>query len=240
MCKSGESKQGEDTMKKMMLLAAACAMVAAPSALMADTVTSVNVVGYYTVDIPAGGLALVAPVLESMQAGTIVDIDGGKLPNGAQAYIWDRTIPGYLNLTKDTRGNWTGAGVTNVILRGQTVWIRPNAATNVLLTLMGEVPGVYNLAGTTTVANIAGTDAVGYAYPVDIRWTNTVLSADLPNGSALYVWDITTQLYRNFNKDTRGNWTGTGVGTLDIKAGQGFWVTTPSPLTWIETVPYDL
>lgn len=227
-------------MKKMLLVSAASALFVAGSALaQSETVTSVNVVGYMTVTIPTNGLALITPVVESFDPGTIEDLDNGQLPNGADAYIWNSG--GYLKVSKDTRGNWTGSATTNIILRGDAVWIAPNNATaDTTFTMMGEVPGAYNAAATTTVANISGTDAVGYSYPVDILWTNTALSSQLPNGSDLYIWNLGTQGYNKFSKDTRGNWTGSGISTLEIKTGEAFWVTTSTPLDWDETVPYDL
>jgi len=104
---------------------------------------------------------------------------------------------------------------------------------------MGEVPSEFNLAGTTTVANIQGTDAVGYAYPIDILWTNTTLAQALPNDSAIHIWKLETQDgYSTYTKSSRAGWA-TAAG-LVIKAGQGFWVTTPALLDWEEVEPYDL
>jgi len=227
-------------MKKMMLLAAACAMVAAPAVMLADTpVTSVNVVGYYSVTIPANGLGLVTPVLESFGSGNILDLDSnGQFPNGSAIYIWDRAASGYAIAQKSARGTWSGA-TTNLILRGDAVWIRPGGTNSTTLTFMGEVPGAYNSAGTTTLFGIDATDAVGYSYPIDVAFTNTSLYSLLPNNSALFVWDIATQGYLPFNKSARGAWNAE-ANSLVLKAGHAFWVRTPSPIDWMETVPYEL
>jgi len=223
-------------MKKMMLVAAACAMVAAPSALFAqdDPVTSVNVVGYYSVTIPNNGIALVTPVLDNMEGATLQELVGNQLPGGSEAFIWDRVNKGYIPATL-SRGNWTA---TNVILRGDAIWLRPSANSGPqTVTFMGEVPSENNNASTTTVHNISGIDAVGYAYPVDKVWTETSLAAAVPNASELLVWNIETQGYETFTK-SRGAWT-TPAG-YEIKAGQGFWIRTADPVDWVEGIPYDL
>lgn len=225
-------------MKKMMLVMAAGALFAASAVQsQADTVTSVNVVGYYSVTIPSNGVALVTPVLEDFGAGTVADLIGDQLPSGSSVYIWDRSLNGYVSAGK-TRSGWTGTGAANVLLRGDAIWlVPPKDNTQRTVTFMGEVPGSYNLAETTTVYSISGADAVGYAYPVDVLWTNTTLAQALPTGASLYTWDTVSQGYLNFGK-TRSGW-GT-ANALTIKAGQGFWVVTSTPIDWQEVAPYDL
>ena len=225
-------------MKKMLLVMAAAALVAGDRVqAQSETVTSVNVVGYYSVTIPANGAALVTPVLESFGSGNVTDLIGDQLPSGSTVFIWDRLSSGYISANK-TRSGWAGAGATNLILRGDAVWlVPPKDGQARTVTFMGEAPGSYNLAATTTVHNISGADAVGYSYPTDIMWTNTSLAAQLPVGAVVFTWNLSTQEYQSFNK-TRSGW-GTGA-SLQIKAGQAFWVSTAVPLDWQEVVPYDL
>ncbi len=221
-------------MKKMMLVAAACALVAAPSILSADTVTSVNVVGYYSVTIPNNGLALVTPVLEGLDGATIADLVGEQLPVGSNAILWNRETKSYV-FGGRTRSGWS---MTNVILRGDAFWLRPAADTGPhTVTFMGEVPAAYNMAQETVVDNIQGTDAVGYAYPVDIIWTNTTLAQVVPTGSNLIIWDLDSQSYTFYGK-TRSGWS--TPPSFEIKAGQGFWIRSTDPVDWEEEVPYTL
>ncbi len=222
-------------MKKMLLVMAAAALVVGDRVqAQSETVTSVNVVGYYSVTIPANGIALVTPVLESFGAATLQDLVGDQLPVGSQAFIWDRETKGYVT-TGRTRAGW---GSTKIIMRGDAVWLRAPAGTGAhTITFMGEAPGDYNAAGTTTVENISGIDAVGYAYPADIIWTNTALSSAAPVGSQLLVWNITTQGYETYGR-TRAGWS-TPAG-YTIKAGQGFWIRSATPVDWTEEVPYSL
>ena len=58
-------------MKAMSVAMVAAVLLSTLGAHAGDTVTSVNVVGYYSVTIPADGLALITPVLESFQPNTI-------------------------------------------------------------------------------------------------------------------------------------------------------------------------
>jgi hypothetical protein len=229
------TKRGEEEMKKMLLVSAASALFVAGSALaQSETVTSVNVVGYHSVTIPNNGLALVTPVLESFDPGTIGDLVGSQVPGGTEAFIWDRVSNTYITDSLG-RGGW---GSTNIILRGDAVWLKPPAESgDVTVTFMGEVPASYNAAGTTTVTSISGLDAVGYSYPVDVLWTNTALAAALPGGAEVFVWNLTNQTYDTYSKG-RGGW---GVGdSLVIKAGMAFWVNGADPTDWTEEAPYTL
>lgn len=226
-------------MKKMMLVMAAATLVAGATVqAQSETVTSVNVVGYYSVTIPANGIALVTPVLESFDAGTVADIFGDQLPNNSTIFIWDRIQNTYRQATRTARGGW-GTGGTNLILRGDGVWVVPaKLGTPTTITFMGEVPGKANQAETSTVANIAGVDAVGYTYPTDIAWSNTALYTQLGVNSSIHVWDIDLQKYNTYTRTSRGGWG--AAASLTIKAGHAFWVSPVAPMDWQEVAPYDL
>ena len=225
-------------MKRMMLVAAACAMVTSPSALLADSVESVNVVGYYTVTIPANAQALLTPVLEDMDGATVADLFA-DLPVGASVSVWDREIKAYVSAQRTSRGGW-GVIEDRVVLRGDAVFVSPNTVEDFDLTFMGEVPGAYNLAATTTVHNIDVVDAVGYAYPIDVAWSNTTLYTDLAVNSGISLWDVETQAYVSYQKTSRGGWGAFENGV--IKAGTAFWVgpTNVETIDWVEEVPYEL
>lgn len=234
-----QTKQGEEEMKKMMLVMAAGAMLTAAVAH-ADTVTSVNVVGYYSVTIPAGKLALVTPVLESFEPGTLQDLIGDQLPAGSSVHVWDRASTSYrtVNYLGFPTPSWSD---TNLILRGDALWIQPSGATEQTVTFMGEVPGNYNAAGTTTVFNVDGADAVGYSYPVDMLWTNTAIAQAAPAVSTVHFWDITNGTWNTFNYAAPPFGSGWGgANSKVIKAGEAFWVETSSTIDWTETAPYDL
>lgn len=231
-------------MKKIMLVMATVLVAGSYVLANSTTVTSVNVVGYYQVTIPANGAALITPILEPMNdaVGTIADLLGpDALPANTRAYIWDREIKDYVSATRGARGGWGGDDPNRIILRGDAVWIVPPASEQpTTVTIMGDVPGDYNYAATTTVANISGTDAVGYAYPVSLNWTNSTLAQSLPNNSRLYIWDMDLQDYESFTKGARSGWN--TPESFEIPAGTGFWVTAPEVdfPDWDQVVPYDL
>ena len=231
-----ETNEEERSMKKLSVAMVAAVLVMALNVMAQDTVTSVNVVGYYDVVIPPDGIALITPVLESFNEGTLEDIIGDQLPVGSLAWIWDRGTKGYVGSGRSARGGWSG---TNVILRGDAVWVKPpvGSGTNTI-TLLGEVPGQSNAGETTTVHNISGIDAVGYAYPTDVVWTNTSLAQAAPVGSGLYIWNMVGGSYDTFGKSSRGGWS-TPAG-FTIGAGQGFWIRSTTPIDWEEVMPYEL
>ncbi len=234
-------------MKKMLLTMAAVAMVAGDPMAWAQsqTVTSVNVVGYYSVTIPAGKLALVTPVLESFNQGTVADLIGNQLPVNSAIWIWDRENKEYKSGSYiSVRGgapSWTGAAVTFTnLVRGDAFWV--SASTDgtkeqYSINVLGEVPYNYNDGEASSVAYIDVADAVGYPYPIDIEWTSTKLSEE-PAISTLYIWDVEEQKYTSVSRNPRsGEWLASPI----IKAGSAFWVTgSGSGLVWDETVPYSL
>ncbi len=226
-------------MKKMLLVMAAGTLFAAGTAqAQSETVTSVNVVGYYSVTIPANRLALVTPVLESFGSGNLDELVGQQVPVGSKIYVWDRVNKNYIISTPNAiTKKWN---YTNTLVRGDVFWIKPlTNGISYTITMMGEVPGTYNSAGTTTVANVTGTDAVGYTYPIDIAWTNTTLSVAAGKGATMYIWNASTGSYTIYTSNLiTGNWN-TPAGFL-IKAGEAFWIKPKVPLDWIEEVPYDL
>lgn len=201
---------------------------------LAQDVTSVNVVGFNKVAIGPGQYAFLALPFESFGDATLEDLVGDQLPQNSAAYIWDRVSKTFVPSSR-TKFGWSG---TNVIHRGDGFWLR-NASTTTTnyVSLMGEVPAAYNNSATTTVAGISGVDAVGYAYPTDVTWTNTTLSQQVPQNAALYVWDEVTQQLVAFSKTKFGWSTPPGY---SIKAGRAFWISTTTPVDWSEVAPYNL
>jgi hypothetical protein len=224
-------------MKKMLLVMAAAALVAGDRVqAQSETVTSVNVVGYYTVTIPANGAALVTPVLDTFDGVTVKELLGDQIPGGV-VYIWSRTNSQYVIAQYDEfDGNWAGAGASKTLMRGDALWVvPPKDGSPHTVAMMGEVP-----ADSTSQVLTVGKDAVGYSYPVDIEWTATQLAKDAPYGSILYLWNMNTSTYSIYQKDEfEEAWT-TPAG-LKIKAGEAFWIVMPTTFAgWTEPKPYTL
>lgn len=224
-------------MKKMMLVMAAASLVVGSSVwAQSETVTSVNVVGYYSVTIPANSAALITPVLETLDGATIKELLGNQIPGGL-IYIWSRTNANYVTAEyNEFSEQWEGAAANKTLLLGDALWVvPPKDGTPHTITMMGEVP----TNSTTQVQNV-GKDAVGYAYPIDIEWTSTQLAQDAPYGSLLYIWNMQTSAYLTYEKDAFvEGWT-TPPG-LKIKQGEAFWIMMPSTFPgWTEIKPYTL
>jgi len=219
-------------MKKMWTAVMVVGFIAAVVAI-GQEVTSVNAVGFNKIPIGPGKLALVTLNFESFGDASLNDLVGDQLPTGSRAFIWDRSQnpSAYVTALK-TRGGWSA---TNLIYRGDAFWLyNAGTATN-SVSFMGEVPYTYNNGATTTVFNITGFDAAGYAYPTDVVWTNTTLSAQMGTGDRIFLWNGNG--YDTYLK-TRGGWQ-TPVG-LTIPAGSAFWVNTTATIDWTEVAPYDL
>jgi hypothetical protein len=245
------NKQGEEKMKKMMLVAAACAMVVAPSAILADTVTSVNVVGYLTVTVEPGKLALLSAPLLSFDGSSISALLGNQLPDGSQVYFWNRSkspAPGYDIASYQSAPpfvltpSWGGAH-TNVIMAGDGFFVKtPASASTTTITLMGEIPAIGNDSGTNVLTNLDGLNVVSYSFPVDVVFTNTTLAAN-SNVQQIYTWDQENQTYIIYSRQSAGfpvipfsgAWPS---GSPTISAGRAFWVRTASSLDWSEVAPY--
>lgn len=224
-------------MKRTCLLFLVICFAATMAMAATNEVTSVNAVGYITVTVPSNGYALTALNFEPVGTNdlTMGDLVGDQLPVGSVAYIWSIPQKTYLIETR-TRSGWG----TNVVDRGAGFWLQlPGAvATTAQYTVrfLGEVPDS-TVCATTTTYNITGIDAVGYAYPCDILWTNTSLAINGTVGDVIYLWDTAITNYQIYTK-TRGGWS-TPDG-FKITPDVGFWYQTTATQNWEETVPYDL
>lgn len=223
-------------MKKALVALLAIAMVASLS-FAQDEVKSVNVVGFNKVAAPGQKLVLTSVTFESFSGSTLEDLVGDQLPVGSVAYIWNRQTKGYDPASRTLRGGWVS---TTPILRGDAFWLRssdPEGTTNVV-SFMGEVPDDYNDSKTNTIPGITGLDAIAYAFPVDIAWTNTTLATAMGTGDLLYIWDDANRTYQSYSKTLRGGWS-SAAGVV-LKAGRAFFVNTASSIDWTEIAPYEL
>jgi len=200
---------------------------------MAEDVTSVNVVGFNKIAIGPGKLALVTLPFESFGDSTLQDLVGDQLPVGSSAFIWDRATKSYISAGR-TKAGWS---TTDVIYRGDGFWLKNGGVATNFVSFMGEVPAEYNNAATTTIAQLTGINAVGYAYPTDVVWTNTTLSQASVVGDSLFLWDEVAQTYQSYGK-TKAGWN-TPAG-LTISAGRAFWIKTTATIDWTEVAPYSL
>lgn len=226
-------------MKKAWTTVLVLGLIATVVAIGAE-VTSVNAVGFTKIDIEPGKLVLVSPVFESFTDQTVAGIVGDQLPTGSKAYIFDRATGDYLTSTKQkgTTG-WDGPG-TNMLFRGDALWLKNAGLATESVSMMGEVPYDYNGGKTSTVYGILGVDAVGYAFPTDVVWTNTTLSAAMGSGDRVYIFNEGTGGFDSYPK-AKGTapWSSAPAG-LTIEAGRAFFVKTANSIDWTEVAPYNL
>ena len=205
-------------------------------AMAATNVTSVNAVGYNSVDVKPGKFVLVCLPFETFDDSNLQNIIGDQLPESSNAYIWDRVNTNYITATLARGGVWD---TTNLILRGDAFWLKTSSSTvTSTVTFLGEVPEEYNNAATTTVYSIGAPDAVGYAYPTDIEWTNTTLALGAAENDKMYFWNEGSQNYTTLTKARGGAWDA----NVTIPAGRAFWFmkNDGSHVDWEEIVPYTL
>lgn len=226
-------------MKKIVVIALGLALVA--SVCQAQTqVLSRNAVGYVKLTVRSNTLFVARNDFEGLAATLVIsNAIGDQLPANSQILIWNKVSQAWRAPITKTAFGWGGGG-TNPLPRGEAFFIRlpasvPSNSYDVFF--MGEVPDRNQPSGTGTTYNIyPGLNLTADAFPVSRKWTSTVMSVQLPVNSQLLIWNETNQSYNTPITKTAFGW---GVGnTLTIEPGVGFWVRSPSAVTFSETKPY--
>jgi len=209
------------------------ALIAAAIAIGQD-VTSVNAVGFNKITIGPGKLALVTLNFESFGDSTLEDLIGHQLVRG-KVYVWNRVAKEYIPASIGKDGKWS---YTNIIHRGDAFWIKNEDTATNSVSFMGEVPYTYNNSATATVYNLSGVEAVGYAYPVDMTWTNTTLSKE-STVKTMYYYNETAGGYDIYSRGKTG-WNTPNA--FAIPAGRAFWIklSDGASVDWTEVAPYSL
>lgn len=208
------------TLKIFAILAVACFSQA--------QTTSDNIVGYAKVTVNGGELNLVA-LNFTPSSGTVADIIGDQLPVGSTIHIWNKETGIYDTVNKLGRGGW-GAATINL---GDAFWLQPSGSSSHEVILSGDV----NTAATNSSTIAAGIEATGLFFPVETTFGATDLSAALPVGSTIHIWDNASQSYDTYNKLGRGGWG--SAASVVVGPTTGFWVQTVDSLTWDETRPFN-
>lgn len=238
-------------MKKMSAVIASLCVLSAAAAMAVDPVYSVNAVGYESVAVETGKMALLRMDFFGVnQATTVSNLFGRSLPLGTKAYFWNGVgydIEEYKRYY--TSGNWAtnwrpGTYTVDV---AEAFWVKiptGGVQSSYSVTMSGEVPGGSTLPSNTVSIGV-GLNMVGYSYPASIAWTNTALSKVAVVNDKLYLWNgIGYDIYTYSRKYTSGAWvTNWGVGTnVVLSPGQGFWysrITNAPAYDWTENKPYN-
>jgi hypothetical protein len=217
----------------------------------AQSVYSLNAVGYINVTLEPGFNMITCPLIASPDntIGTVLNNSTGSL-DGNNVYFYSSSTGLY---TEDSarpvgvaRGNTTNAdgwanNGTNVLSPGVACWFQNNQTTNIVVTFVGIVP-----SGSMTNVLGAGFNMVGSVVPVsgDIV-SNTISSFTNYNiGDDLFTFDPASQTYTTYHIVTAGgrgggtgynnNWN-PGDATLATDY-QGFWYqnNVGTPVNWVE------
>ena len=224
-------------MKKLMSLVA-LAVVGSVVAASAQEVLSANAVGYVKRTVPAGGLQIVSVPFDNIASDTGTYKFGetqiaNDLPQGSRVMFWYEDSQVWSGGAKGAKG-WA-AGQANYELKpGEAFFIKNATDADLEVTAAGEVPADAKLSrayvGDTALTIVAN------AYPVDVKFGDTELANQLPQGSRVMFWYDDTQVWSGGAKGAKG-WAA-GQANYVVKAGEGFFIRSGAEGTWEAVKPY--
>jgi len=218
-------------MRTKTLLIAGAALAATVISPEAQTVYSVNVVGYANVVLPGGGAySLIANPFDDGNGNQLTNILSSTFANKSQVLTWNPGLGGYDPAIIKAGGAWpssvslppgvgffvknaTTTPVTNTFV-GTIVVASGNKGTNAL-------PVNYSLVGSQVpYAGDAATD------------TNINLLATLANKSQLLGWDPVSQSYTPADIKAGGSF----PTNFPVAVGQGFFIKNNTATNWIQSL----
>jgi len=197
--------------------------VASIATAVAQTVYSVNAVGYVNVTVPAGKFALLANPLNQPTNSVAAVLPG--VPSGTIVYIFN-AAGAFDQATARAGGVWTGTGAADMLNPGAGFFVKNAGATDMTITFVGEVPQGTNL----TVNIAAGFSLIGSIVP-QVGGLETVLGFPAANGDKAYLFDNTAQTYTTYTRRGVGVWTG-GSGEPSLAVAQGIFYQAAAATTW--------
>lgn len=206
-------------MKAKTLLAAGLMMAATAASSLAQTVYSVNAVGFVNVTLPTG-FSLVANPLESA-TNTVASLFPNTLPNNCAVFKFDNSTGSFVSSTFFF-GAWSNPNLT--LVPGEGFFFRnPGAAlTN---TFVGNVK-----QGTLATALSAGFTLVGSQVP-QAGLVTTDLGLPIANTESVFRFDNTGNTYVG-STFFFGSWSG---GEPNIGVAEGFFVKKSAAASWTRT-----
>lgn len=207
-------------MRTKILLLTAALGAAGVATSMAQTVFSVNAVGYVNVDVPAG-FAMIANPLQTTNNSVAALFP--NVPDGTTIYKFNA---GSFNESSTFLfGAW--ANPTMTLDPGDGAFINNVGTTPLRLTFVGEV-----LQGALTTAIPAGfsikASKVPQAGPLDGTAAGE-LGFPIADDDTIYKFNRTTQRY-TIHSFVFGGWQGDGRPTIDV--GESFFVSKAAAATW--------
>jgi hypothetical protein len=204
---------------KTLVLTAACAVIGAVAAS-AQSVYSVNAVGYVNLTIPTGVSIIANPL--NTGSNTLAEVLP-SLPTGTKFYLWTGTKFSTYTYYGSTDG-WDSP--TAVWAPGAAAWIQNKSGASTAITFVGEVP-----QGKLTNSLAAGVSFKASIVPQSGA-LDTVLGYTPAAGDKVYLWK------NSAGKFTTCSYYGAedGWDTVPTPAvGEGFWVKTSAAKDWVRT-----
>ncbi len=197
--------------RTLIAMVAGVGLIAA-AAISQSSVYSANAVGFVKVDFPKGQWTMCAVPLNSMtgaSTATLGEILGtNSLPVGTKAYYFDTTTQGWLFETfegvedpdtGDVIFKWSPGTTAFSVGQGLFVNVPADATSNTYTVFMtGEVPA----GSTSTVYQVEGFTILGYPYPVNVNFSNTVFSTNATVGDECYIWTYASNPSGEWQKHT--------------------------------------
>jgi hypothetical protein len=189
---------------------------------LAQTVYSVNAVGYVNVTVPAGKFALLANPLN--QPTNSIPAVLPDVPVNTVVYVFDAATGQFAAATKRAT-SWTGTGAAATIAPGQGFFVKNAGAADLNITFVGEV-----MQGTDMKVNyVAGFNLLGSLVPQTGK-LETDLGFKAAVNDVVYVFDPATQGYATSTKRATA-WTG-GGGEPTIPVANGFFYKAGAAGSW--------
>jgi len=205
---------------KTLVVTALCGLVSS-AAVMAQSVYSLNAVGYVNTVIPTGFSIIANPL--NAATNTLSSLLAGA-PEGTMVYKYSGANFDSATFSQNDAGVLTWDNDLTLV-PGEGAWIN-NPSAPFTNTFVGEV-----VTGTNTIAVPVGYSLKGSIVP-QAGVLNTDLGYPAQEGDAIYLYDnsIKNFVVSNYGQDDAGNLVWDNIPT--IKVGQGFWIYTTTAKSW--------
>lgn len=195
-------------------------MAATAASSLAQTVYSVNAVGFVNMTFPPG-FSLASNPLEG--ATNTVAALFSNVPNGTSVFKFDSALGQYTGTTF-LFGNWGNPSFS--LVPGEGFFFKNPGATTITNTFVGNVK-----QGTLVTPLSSGFTLVGSQVP-QTGLVSTDLGLPIGNAESVFKFDAATQQYTGATF-LFGNWGGGGEPTISV--GEGFFVKKNAVGSWSRT-----
>jgi hypothetical protein len=213
-------KEKAPRMKTKSILAAALLIAASAASASAQTVYSVNAVGFVNVVFPPG-FTLASNPLEG--ATNTVAVLFSSVPNGTSVFKFDSALGQYTGTTF-LFGNWGNPSFS--LVPGEGFFFKNPGSTTITNTFVGNVK-----QGALTTSLSSGFTLVGSQVP-QAGLVSTDLGLPIANAESVFKFDAATQQYTGATF-LFGNWGGAGEPSVGV--GEGFFVKKNAAASWNRT-----